>query len=140
MLEKKPEKNYLGFLIPKICKFWSVSLGHFIKHKPLISEEWKRTTWSFISTSLIDEYWYKKSTNQESAVWRLGLEYNTDDSELILALWANIIYLPTIIWFMISTIDTYNPLLIQFVKAESRLTVLVKNESKMPNSVFTPLH
>ena len=35
----KMEKNYsISFHIPKICKFWSVLLGHFIKHKPLIYE------------------------------------------------------------------------------------------------------
>ena len=26
--------------LQKYGKFWSISLGHFIKHKPLISEEW----------------------------------------------------------------------------------------------------
>ena len=30
------------FLFQKYGKFWSSLLGHFIKHKPLISEEWKR--------------------------------------------------------------------------------------------------
>ena len=36
----KNEKNYnMGFLFQKYGKFWSVSRGHFIKHKPLISEE-----------------------------------------------------------------------------------------------------
>ena len=29
----------MGFHLYKYCKFWSVSLGHFIKHKRLISEE-----------------------------------------------------------------------------------------------------
>ena len=28
------------FVCQKYGKFWSVLLGHFIKHKPLISEEW----------------------------------------------------------------------------------------------------
>ena len=28
------------FIFQKICKFWSVSLEHFIKHKPLNSKEW----------------------------------------------------------------------------------------------------
>ena len=30
----------MGFPIPKKGKFWSISLEHFIKHKPLFSEEW----------------------------------------------------------------------------------------------------
>ena len=34
------KKNYLiVILLQKYGKFWSVSLGHFIKHKPLIFEE-----------------------------------------------------------------------------------------------------
>ena len=49
------EKNYVGFCIPKI---WQIlkrfMLEHFIKHKPLISEEWvsrytyliKKACWS----------------------------------------------------------------------------------------------
>ena len=38
-------ENYMAFHIPKIwSKFWSVSLGHFIKHEPLISEELTRIT------------------------------------------------------------------------------------------------
>ena len=28
------------FVFQKYGKFWSISLEHFIKHKPLISEEW----------------------------------------------------------------------------------------------------
>ena len=34
-------KKQLGFFIYiKYGKFWSILQGHFIKHKPLISEEW----------------------------------------------------------------------------------------------------
>ena len=35
----KLNKKYLGFLIPKYGKFWSISLDNFIKHIPIISEE-----------------------------------------------------------------------------------------------------
>ena len=36
----KNEKNYMGvFLYIKYGKFWSVSLGHSVEHKPLFSEE-----------------------------------------------------------------------------------------------------
>ena len=35
----KTEKATLGFhMYQKYSKFWSISLGHFIKHKPLFSE------------------------------------------------------------------------------------------------------
>ena len=40
--EMKNEKKYTGFRLfvyQKCGKFWSILLGHFIKHKPLISEE-----------------------------------------------------------------------------------------------------
>ena len=33
-------KIHLVFIFLNYGKFWSISLGHFIKHKPLISEEW----------------------------------------------------------------------------------------------------
>ena len=36
----KNDKNYEGFLIKKYGKFWSVSLEHYVEHKPLTSEEW----------------------------------------------------------------------------------------------------
>ena len=36
----KNEKNTLVFVLQKYGKFCIISLGHFIKHKPLISEEW----------------------------------------------------------------------------------------------------
>ena len=38
---EKRKKNIHGFSYSKIYKYgnWSISLGHFIKHKPLISEE-----------------------------------------------------------------------------------------------------
>ena len=36
----KNEKNTWVFIFQKYGKFWSVLLEHFIKHKPLISEEW----------------------------------------------------------------------------------------------------
>ena len=32
------------FVFQKYGKFWSISQGHFIKHKPLISEEWVTNT------------------------------------------------------------------------------------------------
>ena len=35
----KTEKATLGFCIYEIWQIWSISPGHFIKHKPLISEE-----------------------------------------------------------------------------------------------------
>ena len=36
----KNRESHFGFsYIKKYGKFWSISLGHFIKHKPLISEE-----------------------------------------------------------------------------------------------------
>ena len=34
------KKTMWVFLHIKYVKFWSISPGHFIKHKPLISEEW----------------------------------------------------------------------------------------------------
>ena len=34
-------KKTLGFVFQKYGKFWSILLGHFIKHKPLISEEYE---------------------------------------------------------------------------------------------------
>ena len=34
------KKTTWVFLYIKYSKFWSVSLEHFIEHKPLISEEW----------------------------------------------------------------------------------------------------
>ena len=46
----KNEKNSLGFLIQKYGKFWNVLLEHFIKHKPLISEECSSMYFS-------SEYW-----------------------------------------------------------------------------------
>ena len=36
----KTKKTELGFLIPKILQILKHFAGHFIKHKPLISEEW----------------------------------------------------------------------------------------------------
>ena len=36
----KNEKSTWVFIFQKYGKFWSILLGHFIKHKPLISEEW----------------------------------------------------------------------------------------------------
>ena len=36
---KKQKKQHWVFVCIKYSKFWSTSLGHFIKHKPLISEE-----------------------------------------------------------------------------------------------------
>ena len=35
----KNEKKYMGFVFQKYGKFWSILLGNFIKHNPLISEE-----------------------------------------------------------------------------------------------------
>lgn len=34
------------FIFKKYGKFWSVSLGHFIKHKLLFSEEWFMIFWT----------------------------------------------------------------------------------------------
>ena len=39
-VKKKWIKHLWGFVYIKYGKFWSVSSGHFIKHKLLISEEW----------------------------------------------------------------------------------------------------
>ena len=36
----KTKKTTWVFVFQKSGKFWSISLGHFIKHKPHISEEW----------------------------------------------------------------------------------------------------
>ena len=36
----------MGFLIPKYGKFWSISPGHFIKHKPLFSWRVSPCIWS----------------------------------------------------------------------------------------------
>ena len=36
----KNKKTMWVFIFQKYGKFWSVSLEYFIKHKPLISEEW----------------------------------------------------------------------------------------------------
>ena len=36
----KNEKTTWVFVFQKCGKFWTISLGHFIQHKPLISEEW----------------------------------------------------------------------------------------------------
>ena len=38
----KNDKKYITwvFLFQNYSKFWSIPLGHFIKHKPLNSEEW----------------------------------------------------------------------------------------------------
>ena len=33
-------KIHVGFSNYSKFRFWSILLGHFIKHKPLISEEW----------------------------------------------------------------------------------------------------
>ena len=38
---EKNEKTACVFIFQKYGKFWSILLEHFIKHKPLISEEWK---------------------------------------------------------------------------------------------------
>ena len=37
---KNEEKIMWVFIFQKYGKFWSISLQHSIKHKPLISEEW----------------------------------------------------------------------------------------------------
>ena len=37
------KKTTWVFVFPKYGKFWSISLGQIIKHKPLISEEWYTT-------------------------------------------------------------------------------------------------
>ena len=39
-MEWKTKKTAWVFLYIKYSKFWSVSLEHFVQHKPLISEEW----------------------------------------------------------------------------------------------------
>ena len=38
--EIKTKKTTWVLLLQKYGKFWSVSLEHFVEHKPLISEEW----------------------------------------------------------------------------------------------------
>ena len=38
--EKGKKKNTWVFVFQKYGKLWIISIGHFIKHKPLISEEW----------------------------------------------------------------------------------------------------
>ena len=38
----KNEKNAWVFVFQKYGKFWSILLGHFIKHRHLISGEWLR--------------------------------------------------------------------------------------------------
>ena len=41
MLDEMPKLNDSKFaIILEYGEFWSVLLGHFIKHKPPISEEW----------------------------------------------------------------------------------------------------
>ena len=37
---EKQKKQLWGFVYIKYGKFWSISLELFIKHKPLLSEEW----------------------------------------------------------------------------------------------------
>ena len=55
----KNEKNYMGVFL---YKFWSVSLEHFVEHKPLISEEWVPTHKIFKSATISLAYFAKKIT------------------------------------------------------------------------------
>ena len=44
LVSEMKKKMTRGFIFQKYAKYWwSVSLGHFIKHKPLISVEWPAT-------------------------------------------------------------------------------------------------
>ena len=65
---KKRKKTSWVFVFQKYGKFWSVSLGHFIQHKPLISEE-------CISTNeLLKEFFFEKNCK----TWIMNLYlYNT---------------------------------------------------------------
>ena len=45
----KNEKNYVGFCIPKVWKFYSITLEHLINHKPFISEECDYVPLKFVS-------------------------------------------------------------------------------------------
>ena len=40
--------NIVVFIFPKYGNFWSALLGDFIKHKPLISEEWQGRSRSYL--------------------------------------------------------------------------------------------
>ena len=55
---KNGKKKLWVFIDMKYGKFWSILPGHFIKHKPLISEEWS----SILSTHL--SVWYKDHRNK----------------------------------------------------------------------------
>ena len=45
------------FIFQKYCNFWSISLGHFIKHKPFISEEWQLLVYSFFFVKKFHIFW-----------------------------------------------------------------------------------
>ena len=64
---EKRKEQYWVFVCIKYGKFWSILLGHFIKHKPLISEE---CTW----------YWISKVKN-------LLLNDDDDDTTIFFNIW-----------------------------------------------------
>ena len=75
----KNEKNWV-FVFQKYGKFWSVSLGHFIKHKPLISNEWSymhSNFWLLIFTN----YW-KLCIKFSSAYKTIESHQKSRDSEV----------------------------------------------------------
>ena len=58
MIERKNEKKpiwvfLLYKLFQKYSKFWTISLDNFIKHKPLISEEWQAIILFFCDVYLL---------------------------------------------------------------------------------------
>ena len=65
------------FLFQKYCKFWSISSGHFIKHKHHISIEWHRVSTENISNIALRDfnlviaktslnfYWYFKTKQKK---------------------------------------------------------------------------
>ena len=53
----KTKKTTCIFVFQKYGKIWSVSLEHFIKHKPLISEEWWSTTYKVWKVQIVKDSW-----------------------------------------------------------------------------------
>ena len=80
------KKQLWVFVYIKYGKFWSILLGHFIKHKPLISEVWPRifSGWAFFQRitfhnvifslwGFLSVIWYDDMISL--AVFPLALEY-----------------------------------------------------------------
>ena len=69
------KKNYVGLCIPKIWQILNLSLGHFIKHKPLISEECNHDF--FFHKKGQQQQQKKSSKKKEQAMpWEeMGLQY-----------------------------------------------------------------